>query len=81
MNGAAVTIAAQIRGQATGERLSCGTFQRPKLSLTISGMTYEGKAVQGTFQGNYTTAGGVSGPLHLVGTGYSKNLTVLLQER
>jgi hypothetical protein len=58
-----------------------GTFQRPKLSLTISGMTYEGKAVQGTFQGNYTTAGGVSGPLHLVGTGYSKNLTVLLQER
>ncbi len=58
-----------------------GTFQRPQLSLTISGMTFEGRAVQGTFQGSYTTVGGISGPLHLTGTGYSKDVTILLQER
>lgn len=58
-----------------------GTFQRPQLSLTLNGMTYEGKAVQGTFAGSYTTVGGISGPLHLVGTGYSKDVTILLQER
>jgi hypothetical protein len=58
-----------------------GTFQRPTLSLTFTGMNFEGRAVQGTFQANYTTAGGISGPLHLVGTGYSKDVTILLQER
>ena len=57
-----------------------GTFQRPQLSLTFSGMTFEGRAVQGTFQGSYTTVGGVSGPLHLTATGYSKDVTILLQE-
>lgn len=59
-----------------------GTYQRPQLSLTFSGMTFEGRAVQGTFQGSYTTVGGVSGPLHLTGTGgYSKDVAILLQER
>jgi hypothetical protein len=58
-----------------------GTFQRPTLSLTFTGMNFEGRAVQGTFQGSYTTAGGISGPLHLTGTGYSKDVTILLQER
>jgi hypothetical protein len=58
-----------------------GTFQRPQLSLTISGMTFEGRAVQGTFQGNYTTVGGINAPLQLTATGYSKNVTILLQER
>jgi hypothetical protein len=58
-----------------------GTFQRPQLSLTISGMTFEGRAVQGTFQGSYTTVGGISAPLHLTATGYSRDITVLLQER
>jgi len=58
-----------------------GTFQRPQLSLTFSGMTFEGKAVQGTFTGNYTTVGGISGPLQLRATGYSKDVTILLQER
>lgn len=57
-----------------------GTFQRPQLSLTFSGMTYEGHAVQGTFQGSYASVGGISGPLHLTGTGYSRNITILLQE-
>jgi hypothetical protein len=58
-----------------------GTFQRPQLSLTFTGMTFEGRAVQGTFQGSYTTAGGISAPLQLTATGYSRDITVLLQER
>ncbi|HLM66504.1 MAG TPA: hypothetical protein VK358_03210, partial [Longimicrobium sp.] len=58
-----------------------GTFQRPQLSLTITGMTFEGRAVQGTFQGSYTTVGGISAPLHLTATGYSRDVTILLQER
>lgn len=58
-----------------------GTFGRPQLSLTISGMTFEGRTVQGTFQGSYTSAGGISAPLHLTATGYSRDVTVLLQER
>ena len=58
-----------------------GTFQRPQLSLTFSGMNFEGRAVQGTFTGNYTTVGGISAPLQLRATGYSKDVTILLQER
>jgi hypothetical protein len=58
-----------------------GTFDRPKLSLTFSGMTFEGRAVQGTFTGNYTTVGGISAPLQLRATGYSKDVNILLQER
>lgn len=58
-----------------------GTFERPQLSLTISGMTFEGRAVQGTFQGSYTTVGGISAPLRLAATGYSRDVTILLQER
>ncbi|HEX2208912.1 MAG TPA: hypothetical protein VHG93_14640 [Longimicrobium sp.] len=58
-----------------------GTFDRPQLSLTITGMTFEGRAVQGTFQGSYTSVGGISAPLHLTATGYSRDVTILLQER
>jgi hypothetical protein len=58
-----------------------GTYQRPALSLTISGMNYEGRAVQGTFQGNYTTVAGISAKLHLAATGYAKDVDILLQER
>jgi hypothetical protein len=58
-----------------------GTYQRPQLGLVISGMTFEGRAVQGTFQGSYTTVGGISAPLQLTATGYSKSVTILLQER
>jgi hypothetical protein len=58
-----------------------GTFQRPQLSLTFSGMTFEGRAVQGTFTGSYTTVGGINAPLQLRATGYSKDVTILLQER
>lgn len=58
-----------------------GTFQRPQLTLTISGMTFEGRAVQGTFQGSYTSVGGISAPLRLTAEGYSRDVTILLQER
>jgi|SRR5215213_5278074 len=58
-----------------------GTYQRPQLSLTISGMTFEGRAVQGTLQGSYTTVGGIIAPLHLTAAGYSKDVEILLQER
>lgn len=58
-----------------------GTFQRPQLSLTISGMTFEGRAVQGTFAGSYTTVGGISAPLRLTATGYTRDVPILLQER
>ncbi|CAA9310848.1 MAG: hypothetical protein AVDCRST_MAG89-1104 [uncultured Gemmatimonadetes bacterium] len=58
-----------------------GTFQRPQLSLTISGMTFEGRAVQGTFAGSYTTVGGISAPLRLTAPGYSRDIPILLQER
>lgn len=58
-----------------------GTYQRPQLSLTISGMNFEGRAVQGTFGGSYTTVGGISAPLRLTGTGYTRDVTILLQER
>lgn len=58
-----------------------GTFQRPALSLTFNGMVYENTAVQGTFQGNYSSVGGVSGNLQLTGTGYSKTVVILLQEQ
>lgn len=58
-----------------------GTFQRPQLSLTFTGMTFEGRAVQGTFTGSYTTVGGISAPLHLTATGYTKDVPILLQER
>jgi hypothetical protein len=58
-----------------------GTFQRPQLALTINGMVFEGRAVQGTFQGSYTTVGGISAPLNLAAPGYSRDVTILLQER
>ncbi len=58
-----------------------GSFQRPALTLTFSGMVYDGKTVEGSFQGNYTTVGGVASSLLLSATGYSKALPVLLQEK
>ena len=58
-----------------------GTFQRPQLSLTFGGMNVDGRAVQGTFQGSYVTTGGISAPLHLTATGYSRDITILLQEQ
>jgi len=58
-----------------------GSYQRPALTLMFSGMVYEGKTVEGGFQGNYTTVGGVGSSLQLTAPGYSKALPVLLQEK
>ncbi len=58
-----------------------GSYQRPVLTLKFTGMVYEGRAVEGTFQGNYTTVGGVASSLQLTAPGYSKALQVLLQEK
>jgi hypothetical protein len=68
-------------GAATVPVTVTGTFSRPALSLTFSGMTYQGHAVQGTVSGSYTSVGGVSAPLLLTGTGYSTTVQVLLQEK
>jgi hypothetical protein len=57
-----------------------GTFVRPRLSLTFNGMVFEGRAVQGAFEGDYTTVGGLVEPLHLTGTGYARDIQVLLAE-
>ncbi|HEX6250329.1 MAG TPA: hypothetical protein VFZ56_02715 [Gemmatimonadaceae bacterium] len=58
-----------------------GTFARPRLTLSFAGMVYDGNAVTGAFAGDYTTAGGIVGPLQLTGDGYTKTITLLLQER
>lgn len=58
-----------------------GTFQRPMLSLTFNGMVYEATLVQGTSQGNYISAGGISTTMQLTGPGYSRALPILLQEK
>jgi len=57
-----------------------GTYQRPQLTLAFSGMVYQGRAVEGSFQGNYDSIAGVGGTLHLKGTDYSKDISLLLQE-
>lgn len=58
-----------------------GTFQRPALSLSISGMVFEGKAVEGKIEGSYTTAAGISAPLVLTSGTSTRELTILLQEK
>lgn len=58
-----------------------GTFQRPLLTLTFNGMVYEGHQVQGTATGSYTTVGGIGTTLKLTGTGYAKDLPILLLEK
>lgn len=58
-----------------------GTFQRPLLTLTFDGMVYETRQVQGAAQGNYTTVGGIASTLKLTGTGYTRDIGILLQEK
>ena len=57
-----------------------GTYVRPRLTLTINGMVFEGHAVQGSFAGDYTSAAGVLANLNMTGSGYSKQMQVLLSE-
>ena len=56
-----------------------GTFNRPALSLTFSGMQYEGRTVTGQFQATYNNIV-LSAPLELTATGYSRSLTAILAE-
>lgn len=58
-----------------------GTFQRPTLALTFEGIVYESRPVKGVAQGSYTSVGGISTTLTLSAPGYSRDITVLLQEK
>lgn len=58
-----------------------GTFQRPALTLVFDGMVVESRQVKGAVQGNYTTVGGVGTTLTLTGTGYTRDIAILLQEK
>jgi hypothetical protein len=57
-----------------------GTYNRPVLNLTLNGMVYEGKAVTGSFRGDYVSVGGILNSLRLTAEGYEKAITMLLQE-
>jgi len=57
-----------------------GTYNRPDLSLTFSGMVYDGRQVSGVFAGRYTTAQGVASTLRLTGENYTTAIQLLLQE-
>jgi hypothetical protein len=58
-----------------------GTFQRPTLTLTFSGMVFESRQVTGTAQGTYTTVGGIATTLTLTAPGYARDIAILLQEK
>jgi hypothetical protein len=58
-----------------------GSFQRPQLTLTFDGMVYESRQVKGAVQGSYTTVGGIATTLTLTGTGFTRDLAILLQEK
>lgn len=57
-----------------------GTYNRPNLALTFTGMVYEGRLVDGTFAAPYTSFSGASGTLRLTTEGYARSLLLLLQE-
>jgi hypothetical protein len=58
-----------------------GTFQRPTLTLTFSGMVFESRQVNGTALGTYTTVGGIATTLTLTAPGYARDIAILLQEK
>ncbi|MDQ3418392.1 MAG: hypothetical protein M3541_06360 [Acidobacteriota bacterium] len=57
-----------------------GTYQRPNLSLTFTGMVFEGRDVVGTFEGSYTSLSGVMSTLRLTAEGYTRSLFLWLSE-
>jgi len=57
-----------------------GSYQRPRLALDFRGLTYQGRTVDGTFQGDYNSVAGISGTFHLTATGHSRDIEILLQE-
>ena len=56
-----------------------GTYNRPNLALTFTGMVYEGRHVEPTFAAAYTSFAGVSGTLRLTSDNYARSLVLLLQ--
>ena len=58
-----------------------GTFQRPTLTLAFDGIVYESRQLKGAAQGSYTTVGGIATTLKLTGTGYARDVSILLQEK
>ena len=58
-----------------------GSFQRPTLTLSFGGITYEGRQVTAVAQGSYTSVGGITATLSLTAPDYTRNITVLLQEK
>jgi hypothetical protein len=58
-----------------------GTYQRPNLVLTFSGVVYDGNPVTATFAGRYERAAGIMDSLRITGEGYSKAIELLLQEQ
>jgi hypothetical protein len=57
-----------------------GTYARPNLTLTFSGLVFEGREVVGSFGGTYTSAAGVSSVLRLAADGYERAFPLLLHE-
>ena len=57
-----------------------GTYRQPDLSLTFTGIVYEGREASATFAAAYTSAGGVAGPLRLAGEGDSRTLSFTARE-
>jgi len=49
-------------------------------SPTFRGLTFQGRSVDATFQGDDGSVAGIRGTLHLTATEYSKDLDILLQE-
>ena len=57
-----------------------GSYNRPNLALTFTGMVYEGRNVEGTFAAPYTSFLGVNGTLRLTSDNYARSLNLSLRE-
>lgn len=57
-----------------------GSYRRPVLALTFTGLRHAGERVQGKLQGDYVTVGGIATTLHLTGPNSSRSVPILLQE-
>jgi hypothetical protein len=57
-----------------------GTYNRPNLSLTFTGIVFEGRDLSGTFAEVYSSFVGISGTLRLSAENYARALPMLLQE-
>lgn len=82
--GTAVRGTGTMRGAPTGAPVPItvtGSYVRPVLTLTFTGMVFEERAVTGQFSGRYTTVGGISDALVLTAPDYTRSVPMLFQER